>query len=162
VSLSFQGHWRAHTLWGVLPVDGIVTGRLTYVQTPTATRMHFAYTTSSGVVQQQWAVWERGGRHATLAHNATWLHLSNGSTPSHPVLAWSCAVVEEGRATDANNPAFCGHTREVHFRFDGFMPAAGEAQSTPAGEGLVERWRYDHIKRAPNATLTLLLQRPSE
>jgi len=152
LSVSFEGHWRALTLWGVLPADGPVSGRVTYMQDGSATRMHFAYTTSAGVLQEQWAVWERGGEHVTIASNSTWLQMDDGEGP---VLASACALIERGRATEKNDPAFCSRTREVQFRFDGMVGDGGSG-------AVVERWVYDRIARAPNATLTLLLQRPGE
>lgn len=71
VSMEFEGDWRGLTLWGALPADGGVRGVAAISQNETDTLVYFRYLVSPTVLQEQWALWHKGGRAVTVGANTT-------------------------------------------------------------------------------------------
>lgn len=71
VTMEFEGDWRGLTLWGALPADGGVRGVAAISQNETDTLVYFRYLVSPTVVQEQWALWHKGGRAVTIGANTT-------------------------------------------------------------------------------------------
>lgn len=71
VTMEFEGDWRGLTLWGALPADGGVRGVAAISQNATDTLVYFRYLVGPTVVQEQWALWHKGGRAVTIGANTT-------------------------------------------------------------------------------------------
>lgn len=142
VTMAFEGHWHGLVLWGALPTFGPVKGRMTVAQNDTHTLNYMRYTIAGeeNVFQEQWAVWQRGGRAITIGKNST----ADGT-------ASSCALIEDEPADDSNDPRFCSRTAEIELKYDGNITCGGSS---------CERWVFNTSEKTPNSTLTLIMQRP--
>lgn len=183
ISMDFEGNWRGLMLWGALPVDGGVRGAASILQNATDTFVYFRYSTEPSVIQEQWAVWHRGGRAVTIGKNTTLAPSASGRSgvvggiarALGKLLPWrarqsagaftgryvsSCTVIEDVPADDDNNPNFCARTPSIDLRYSGpvgmgTVPPGAGAAGVPGG---IEEYTFDQ-PRVENATLRLLMQR---
>jgi hypothetical protein len=141
INISWEGVWHGLMLWGQLPVAGPLAGHAAIVQQADESRIYFRYRLPSGVTQEQWAAWRRGGRAVTVGKNTT----ADGR-------ASSCVVVKDEPAADdsGNSPHFCSQTPQIDLHY---------VQDVHIGAGhALEEWVFSRGTRVPNATLKLLME----